>query len=112
MQRLITIESRVSSIVCPAVHGVNAVWFIFSVFAIAFQCNSPRWVYRPDTCVGQGVLWYPIIIVNILTDATISSAFIPVIWRLHMANDTKFTVCMLFGFRLRYGNNCSVDFPY
>lgn len=45
------------------------VWGAFAIPAIAFQCSTTMpWLYTPDRCVGSGALWYPTLILNILTD--------------------------------------------
>lgn len=49
------------------------VWAVFSFPAIAFQCGPPLpWLYIPDRCVGSGALWYPVLILSILTDLWLS----------------------------------------
>lgn len=49
------------------------VWAAFSGPAIAFQCGIPLpWLYLPERCVGSGALWYPVLILSILTDLWLS----------------------------------------
>lgn len=49
------------------------VWAAFSGPAIAFQCGPPLpWLYLPSRCVGSGALWYPVLILSILTDVWLS----------------------------------------
>ncbi|KAJ9654265.1 hypothetical protein H2198_006665 [Neophaeococcomyces mojaviensis] len=82
-------------------HGVILAWLIFSIFALSFQCNLPQsWLYDPSRCAGQGAMWYPVLILNILTDAAISFMFAPTVWILHISKWQKFRIASLFAFRL------------
>ncbi|KAJ5773968.1 hypothetical protein N7457_008864 [Penicillium paradoxum] len=57
---------------CVITAGIVIAWSIFAVFSIAFQCEPPnRWLYSPERCVGEGALFYPIAVVNILTEIII-----------------------------------------
>jgi len=85
-----------------ALAGIG-VWTIFSVFALAFQCGATNpWVYSPAKCAGQGAVWYPVIILNILTDAMLSFLFAPIALRLQLGLAQRLTVTVLFGLRLLY----------
>ncbi|KAL3469715.1 hypothetical protein BJX99DRAFT_65345 [Aspergillus californicus] len=54
---------------CTITTGVIIGWTIFAVFAIAFQCTTPElWIYAPDRCAGEGALFYPIAVSNVLTE--------------------------------------------
>lgn len=88
------------TIVYPTAHGIVGLWFVFSILALSLQCDSPRWEYRPSRCAGEGALWYPVIILNIITDIMVSFLFAPTVMKLQMNLHQKLTVSGLFGFRL------------
>jgi hypothetical protein len=76
-------------------------WAIFSLFAIAFQCSKPElWVLEPSQCRTHGYLQYPVIVLNMLTDALLSFGVIPTIWNLQMRKVTRLYLICLFGFRI------------
>ena len=78
-------------------------WMIFSVLALAFQCGLTRpWEYTPQRCSGEGAFWYPIIILNVLSDAALAFLFAPVLWKLNMARVQRAIVVGLFGIRILY----------
>ena len=82
---------------------VIGIWTVFSVFAVAFQCGATRpWVYTPSRCAGQGAVWYPIIIINILTDCALAFLFAPIAWKLQMPLRQRVTVASLFSARILY----------
>lgn len=81
--------------------GLVAFWSTFSIFGIAFQCGLPEpWVYIPDDCPTKGYLYYPVIILNILTDAVLAVWILPTLWKLLMDTGKRVTVMVLFGLRL------------
>ncbi|OJJ55951.1 hypothetical protein ASPSYDRAFT_182875 [Aspergillus sydowii CBS 593.65] len=54
---------------CTITAGIVLVWAVFSIFAIAFQCQMPNpWLYASGRCAGDGALFYPIGVLNILTE--------------------------------------------
>ncbi|KAL4868414.1 hypothetical protein BDV12DRAFT_169694 [Aspergillus spectabilis] len=54
---------------CAIIAGIVAGWTIFAVLSIAFQCTLPEpWLYSPERCAGEGALFYPIAVFNILTE--------------------------------------------
>jgi hypothetical protein len=78
-------------------------WTVFSVFALAFQCGATNpWLYSPANCAGQGAVWYPVIILNIFTDAVLSFLFAPIALRLQMGLVQRLTVTGTFGLRILY----------
>ncbi|KAF2840591.1 hypothetical protein M501DRAFT_1001575 [Patellaria atrata CBS 101060] len=84
-------------ILCSSV----AVWGIFSIFAVAFQCKTPQpWVFTKSNCPTWGNLYYPVIALNIVTDAILSIFILPTVWKLNMAKSTRLTVMALFGARV------------
>jgi hypothetical protein len=77
------------------------IWGIFSFLALAFQCQMPKpWIFVPAQCTTHGYLQYPVIILNIITDAILATGMLPTIWKLNIARDTRVTVMTLFGIRL------------
>lgn len=99
VRRLISKNSSMHR-VYPVVFASIIVWLVFSVFAIAFECDSPHQIYKPDRCAGRGAVWYPIIIFNAITDALLAFLFTPVVWNLQMPQGQKLTVCSLFAIRI------------
>ncbi|KAL4781547.1 hypothetical protein BJX76DRAFT_359752 [Aspergillus varians] len=54
---------------CTITAGIVLAWTVFSIFGIAFQCELPEaWLYTPERCAGEGALFYPIAVLNILTE--------------------------------------------
>ncbi|KAF2192734.1 hypothetical protein K469DRAFT_654560 [Zopfia rhizophila CBS 207.26] len=81
--------------------GLVAIWTILSIFATAFQCSLPHpWVYVPSKCPSHGNLQYPIIVLNIVTDALLATWILPTVWGLIMETGKRVTVIVLFGSRL------------
>ncbi|KAF2709736.1 hypothetical protein K504DRAFT_347471, partial [Pleomassaria siparia CBS 279.74] len=81
--------------------GIVAIWSMLSLFGIGFQCGVPHpWVYVPSNCPGRRVLLYPIIVLNILTDALLALWIVPTLIRLLMDTGKRVTVVILFGARL------------
>ncbi|ORY19758.1 hypothetical protein BCR34DRAFT_551640 [Clohesyomyces aquaticus] len=80
--------------------GLIGAWTVFSIFATAFQCPLPHpWVYVPSKCPSHGNLQYPIITLNILTDALLATWILPTLWKLLMDLERRVTVIVLFGSR-------------
>jgi hypothetical protein len=92
--------SRYIEVMYQALAGILVIWTLFSVLAIAFQCGiaSPH-IYEPDKCAG-GVVWYPITIVNAITDAVLAFSFSPIILKLAARRRTKVKIMGLLGMRL------------
>src|SRR5450756_1664961 len=58
------------------------IWTLFSLVAILFQCQLPHpYVLIPSQCSTHGAIYYPIIILNILTDADLAAWILPSLWR-------------------------------
>ncbi|KAL4740691.1 hypothetical protein BDV11DRAFT_184647 [Aspergillus similis] len=54
---------------CTIVAVFIAGWTVFALFSISFQCQLPEtWRYSPERCAGEGALFYPIAVFNILTE--------------------------------------------
>ncbi|KAF1970897.1 hypothetical protein BU23DRAFT_600631 [Bimuria novae-zelandiae CBS 107.79] len=76
-------------------------WGVFAMFAIAFQCGLPKpWMFDPSNCVTKGIMYYPVIIMNILTDIVLGTWILPTLWHLLMDQDRRVIVIVLFGSRL------------
>jgi hypothetical protein len=76
-------------------------WAVFSLFAIAFQCQLPTpWIFIPSQCRTHGYLQYPIIIFNIITDLFLAIWILPIVWSLNMTLQKRMTISVLFGFRV------------
>lgn len=82
-----------------ALSAAIAFWAVFSVFALAFQCGATQpQVYQPDQCVN-GVLWYPVTVINALTDAALAFSFNPIILKLAAKTRMKVKIMTLLGCR-------------
>lgn len=92
--------SRYITVMHRALAGAIMIWTLFSIFALAFQCGtaSPQF-YEPERC-DNGVLWFPVTIVNAVTDAALAFSFSPIILGLTARFQTKAKVMMLLGTRL------------
>lgn len=92
--------SRYIKIMHRALAVAIVIWTIFSVFALAFQCGtvSPQ-TYEPVKC-ANGVLWYPVTIINAITDAALAFSFTPIIMALSARRKTKAKVIILLGARI------------
>ncbi|KAJ4286695.1 hypothetical protein N0V90_012947 [Kalmusia sp. IMI 367209] len=83
------------------VFGMITFWGVFSILVIALQCGLPDpWVYVPDDCPTKGYMYYPVIILNIITDIVLSTWILPTLWKLLMDADRRILVVILFGSRL------------
>ncbi|KAF2438836.1 hypothetical protein P171DRAFT_477166 [Karstenula rhodostoma CBS 690.94] len=83
------------------IFGLITFWGVFSVLAIAFQCGLPDpWVFKPDDCPTAGAMYYPVIIMNIITDLILGTWILPTLWKLLMDQDRRILVVMLFGSRI------------
>jgi hypothetical protein len=77
------------------------VWTIFAVFAQAFACKLPKpWLHLPSDCSAQFSLGYAVITLNMVTDAVLALAFLPILWRLNTNRRKRITVMALFASRL------------
>lgn len=86
---------------CHIVHALCFTWVLFSIFTISFQCGLPKpWTFNENRCAAGGKLYYLIILINIITDATIALFFLPVVWKLQMARDERITIMSVFASRL------------
>ncbi|KAK7182293.1 hypothetical protein DPSP01_007004 [Paraphaeosphaeria sporulosa] len=83
------------------VFGMVTFWGVFSILAIALQCGLPDpWVFNPEDCPTKGMMYYPVIIMNIITDLILGTWILPTLWKLLMDQDRRILVVMLFGSRI------------
>ncbi|OQE47079.1 hypothetical protein PENCOP_c001G01312 [Penicillium coprophilum] len=86
---------------CIVTGGIVVGWTVFAVLSIAFQCELPHvWLYSPRRCAGQGALFYPIAVFNILTEIII--IVLPFIMMRHvqMAQNKRAKILCSFSLRL------------
>lgn len=85
------------------VFGMVTFWGVFSEFAVAFSCGVPRpWYFDPRTCDTKGAMYYPVIIMNIITDVILGTWILPTLWKLLMDQERRVMVVALFGSRLMW----------
>jgi len=81
--------------------SLAAIWVMFSVFSLAFQCSSSEpWVFQPSHCSTHGYLQYAVIVLNMLTDTMLSFGVLPTVWRLQMQKSTRMLLVCLFASRI------------
>ena len=80
-----------------------SVWFLLSTILFAFQCQIPKpWVFSPGQCSTHGKVQYPIIILNIVSDAALAIGLLPTVWNLQMRKEMRMSLALLFGSRIVY----------
>jgi hypothetical protein len=99
LQRLSTTASNLRKRYVPIAHATTITWTIFTVLALALQCDAPRYLYRAEACLN-GTLWYPVILLNFFSDFGISLMFAPTVWHLQMGLSQRVSVASLFLVRL------------
>lgn len=78
-----------------------ALWTVFSIFALLFQCGVKLpWVYTPKKCTGG--VWYAVVLLNLLSDAVLSFFFAPTLWKLQTSRSQRLKVISLFAIRITY----------
>ena len=76
------------------------VWGAFSIPAIAFQCGTPLpWLYLPGRCTGSGALWYPTLILSMLTDAWLAVCAWSAVPEMQIGQKQRQVILGLFGTR-------------
>ncbi|KAF2759347.1 hypothetical protein EJ05DRAFT_485375 [Pseudovirgaria hyperparasitica] len=81
--------------------GLITIWTLFSVFSVAFMCRSPeRYIFENARCRTGRYLWYPITVLNIITDLLLGTVILPVILNLNMAIGLRLSISALFILRL------------
>jgi hypothetical protein len=80
---------------------VVAIYTLLALGLITFQCQLPQpWILIPSQCSTHGKVYYPVTILNMLTDALLGIWMLPIIWALHMRAHSKAIIMWLFGSRL------------
>ncbi|KAL4758597.1 uncharacterized protein BDW70DRAFT_141310 [Aspergillus foveolatus] len=86
---------------CTISATVIAGWTIFALFSISFQCQLPEtWRYTPERCAGEGALFYPIAVFNILTEVIIVILPFIMMQNVQMASQKKVKILSSFSSRL------------
>ncbi|RDW72596.1 uncharacterized protein DSM5745_07768 [Aspergillus mulundensis] len=86
---------------CTITAGVVVGWTIFALFGISFQCQLPEaWLYRPERCAGEGALFYPIAVVNILTEIVLVVLPFIMMQNVQMAAQKRVKILCSFSSRL------------
>ena len=80
-------------------HSIIAFWFIYSTFAIAFQCGIPSpWVIEKQRCVS-GVPSISAIALSMVIDMILAGWIVPVLMPLHMTKNQRMVIASLFMIR-------------
>lgn len=88
---------------CTITAGIILAWTVFSIFAIAFQCQMPKpWLYTPGRCAGDGALLYPIGVLNILTELILLGLPFVMMRSVQMALSKRVKILGSFSTRLGY----------
>lgn len=75
-------------------------WTVFPVLALAPQSGvSDPWMFNPSSRASHDYLYYPINILNILTDGLLAIFILPIIWKLNMAKPRRLTTMISFATR-------------
>ncbi|KAL4989440.1 hypothetical protein BDW68DRAFT_156778 [Aspergillus falconensis] len=86
---------------CAIAAAVIAGWTIFALFSISFQCQLPEaWLYAPGQCAGQGALFYPIAVFNILTEISLIVLPFVMMQNVQMASQKRVKILSSFSSRL------------
>jgi hypothetical protein len=93
-------RSRYIKVMYWGLLGTIIAWTLFSTFGLAFHCGaaSPH-AYYSEKC-SNGSLWYPIAVVNAITDAALAFSFSPIILSLSAKTRTKVKIMVLLGARI------------
>ena len=86
---------------CKTAFCLTAVFMLFSVFAIAFQCPPPRpYIYRADRCFASGSLLYGVGALNILTDLILALSPLYMLTHVRLRQGNRLEIMAAFGSRL------------
>ncbi|KAL4772668.1 hypothetical protein BDW60DRAFT_186713 [Aspergillus nidulans var. acristatus] len=86
---------------CTVAAVVIAGWTVFALFSISFQCQLPEtWRYTPERCAGEGALFYPIAVFNILTEIILVILPFIMMQNVQMASQKKVKILSSFSSRL------------
>ncbi|KJK64107.1 hypothetical protein P875_00138546 [Aspergillus parasiticus SU-1] len=86
---------------CAVTAGIVVGWMIFAVLGIALQCEMPGpWLYSPERCAGEGAIFYPIAVFNILTEAILVVLPFLMMRNVQMARHKRVKILCSFSSRL------------
>ncbi|KAE8321601.1 hypothetical protein BDV39DRAFT_11011 [Aspergillus sergii] len=86
---------------CALTAGIVVGWSIFAVLGIAFQCEMPGpWLYSPERCAGEGAIFYPIAVFNILTEVILVVLPFLMMRNVQMAQHKRVKILCSFSSRL------------
>ncbi|KAL4904659.1 hypothetical protein BDW74DRAFT_27352 [Aspergillus multicolor] len=86
---------------CSITAAVVIGWMIFALFGLSFQCQLPEaWLYRPERCAGEGALFYPIAVINILTEIVLVVLPYIMMQNVQMASQKRVKILCSFSSRL------------
>ncbi|KAJ5539519.1 hypothetical protein N7513_007851 [Penicillium frequentans] len=86
---------------CAVTAGIVGGWSVFAVLSIAFQCGMPDpWLYSPNRCAGEGALFYPIAVFNILTEVILVIQPFMMMRNVQMAWDKRVKILCSFSSRI------------
>jgi rhodopsin domain-containing protein len=77
------------------------IWSLFSILAVLFQCQFPHpYVLIPSQCSSHGDIYYPIIVLNILTDAALAVWILPTLLTLKIKGGERLLAMAVFSARI------------
>ncbi|KAL4993813.1 hypothetical protein BDV10DRAFT_178165 [Aspergillus recurvatus] len=86
---------------CTITAAVIAGWTIFALFSISFQCRLPEaWLYTPGRCAGEGALFYPVAVFNVLTEIILVILPFIMMQNVQMASQKRVKILSSFSSRL------------
>ncbi|KAF9895272.1 hypothetical protein FE257_000175 [Aspergillus nanangensis] len=85
---------------CAITIGLIVAWTLLGLFGLAFQCQLPEpWLYTPDRCAGQGAIWYPVAVLNILTEGIVIAIPFFMMRNVQMASKKRVKILSSFSAR-------------
>ncbi|EAW07592.1 uncharacterized protein ACLA_023060 [Aspergillus clavatus NRRL 1] len=84
---------------CMTTHVCMGAWAVLAVFALAFQCQPPYWEYSPTRCVAEGAIVFPIMIINMILDASLVATSTLMLWHVQMPRVQRLKVSAAFASR-------------
>ncbi|KAL6239537.1 hypothetical protein BDW75DRAFT_227166 [Aspergillus navahoensis] len=86
---------------CTIAAAVITGWTISALFSISFQCQFPEmWLYTPRRCAGEGALFYPVAVFNILTEIILVILPFIMMQDVQMASQKRVKILSSFSSRL------------
>lgn len=99
VQLIIRLGQRRSNVhaACRVLGGAITLCAVFSIFSFAFQREMVKpWAYAAQRCAGSGVVWYPVVLMNPLTDAVLFLRFALVLCKLKMNREQRLIIASLW----------------